>query len=101
MTVAITIVEPRVELVFEDDEASLASAIDADTVLGRVPGSVGLDVLESTTQAEAQAAIGVTSSSGVVSIISGRVGAHETAPNPHRQYIGQYQAVLSAAFFGA
>lgn len=45
MTVQLVFVEPRVELVFDDEDVSLASGVDADTVLGVIPGSVGLELL--------------------------------------------------------
>lgn len=98
--VTLTFLEPRVELVFDDEEVSLISSVDADTVMGVTPGTVGLLVLATNTQAEAQAAIGVSSSEATVSAISGQVGAHERKPHPHPFYAREDQVALTAAFFG-
>lgn len=101
MSITVTIIEPRIELTFADDDATLASQVDADTVMGTVPGATGLVLLATATVAAARAALNVIDANGVSQVAMARVGAHETSLNPHRQYIGQAQAVLSAAVFGA
>ena len=100
-SITLSLVVPSVEIVFADDSAAVQSSVDADTVLGVQPGTVGLVVLAATTQAQAQAAIGVSSSSAVAGFVTSQVAAHQTAIDPHRQYTNQAQAILGAAFFGA
>jgi len=130
VTVTLKLIQPQVSIVFANSPASVVPGVDADTVLGVVPGATGLDILDSTNQAQAQAALGLTGSSMVPAVqqrigahetarnphrqyaldgqaqqsseaFAHRIGAHETSPNPHRQYIAQDQAVLSAILFGA
>lgn len=99
--VTLSVVVPSVDIIFDDDTAAILTAVDADTVLGVTPGTVGLVVLAATTQAQAQAAIGVPGPTAIDGIVSSRVAAHQTAIDPHRQYTNQTQAILGAAFFGA
>jgi len=58
MSVTISLVQPKVELVFAEGSASIVSLIDADTVRGVTPGTTGLAVLATNTAAEAISIIG-------------------------------------------
>ena len=87
MTVSISLVSPSVEVIFDDDVPQILSAVDADTVLGRVPGTTGLLVLEATTPDEAMAAIGAASQAQASAFAVQAVGAHAMAIDPHPAYV--------------
>lgn len=96
MSVTISLIEPRIELVFEDDTTTITSAVDADTLLGVIPGSFGLDLLATETSAEARDAIGAVAQAEVAWYANEVVAAHALALDPHQIYLKRTEVTTIA-----
>ena len=84
--VTLSVVVPSIDIIFDDDTAAILTAVDADTVLGVTPGTIGLQILAATTGDAALSVIGAVGQIGADSISRQVVAAHSMAANPHPQY---------------
>ena len=99
--VTLSVVVPSIDIIFDDDTAAILTAVDADTVLGVTPGSVGLLILAATTGDGVLATIGATSTTTAASLAQQAVAAHASQRNPHREYATQAQVDLVALSNGS
>ena len=91
--VTLSVVVPSIDIIFDDDTAAILTAVDADTVLGVTPGSIGLQILAATTGDGVLSTIGGVSPIGAGSIAGAAVGAHALGTDPHQIYIKKTDVV--------
>ena len=110
--VTLSVVVPSIDIIFEDDTAAILTAVDADTVLGVTPGTIGLQILATTTGDAALSVIGAIGPIAADGISRQAVAAHAMGSDPHPQYLlpselpgaidatSQARAVLAAHSMG-
>lgn len=90
-SISLVILKPSIEIIVDDGAVSIQSSVNADTVLGVTPGSVGLLVLAATTGEGVLTTIGGATPTTAASLAHQAVAAHAMQRNPHREYVTQEQ----------
>jgi hypothetical protein len=98
--VTLSVIVPAVEIVFEDDTAAVITSVDADTVLGVVPGTVGLQILAATTADAALTLVGAVGPIQAGAYARAEVAAHAASSAAHSDRPTFEQSILFASFFG-